>query len=551
MAEPFKYKITKDGVEYIVKSDRELTYEEAEQHARPWYESPGATQADRNAAASLPGNTSGAVNPLTIAAGTTLVGAGRSLDKVREGTKQAMTAGNVIGRELAGVDTKEPLQRLAQQEKFQKEQDAAYLPLQQQHPFLTGIGEAAPMLGLPVGQQTAAARIFAPAIGMGTMEAAKYGSPAERAKAGAFGFGTGVLGGTVGEIANSVVSPTASTLTAAQQKAAANAANKIGVKLLPSQLTGSANMARAEDMLSRVQGGAGVMADFDRVNKNAVNRHAASAINENTNAITKDVFFGARSDIGDEFNRLRGSTSLPIVQPLFDAIDSASAKLSRGLKVQGKEEALTTLQGVKDRFYGNKQLTGDEYQSIVSDLGSLARESKNPAIAAAYDEVKRAMDAVAQGGNAPAWRAARQRNASLETLEKPNVVNEVTGDVNAGPLAREMDRQLGRANKEGKVSGPLVDIAEYHKALPPRTAGSPTFERKAASNVMDWLLTPAYWAAAKVVTSGLGRDYLAKGLLGDPTASRLVGLLARKSALPLAIGPEEAALMQMGLLNYQ
>lgn len=544
-----KYKVTTpDGAQYTITAPDDATQEQIMAYAKPWYDQP-TTPEEKNAALSLPGNKS-TVNPLTVAAGTTLVGAGRSLDKVREGTKQALTAGNVIARELVGADTKAPLQKLAQQEQFQKEQDATYLPLQQQHPFLTGVGETLPTIATPMGQETAAARIFAPAIGFGTLEAAKYGSPAQRGIAGAKGFALGALGGSVGEIANSVISPAASSLTAPQLSALTTAASKIGVKPLPSQMTGNANLARIEDMLARVPGGAGVMQDFAQGNRQAVNQYASTAMGENTPAITKDVFAAAKARQGLERDALRQGAAMPVTADVFNAIDAARVMLSRGLKeVDGKSEALSLLSGLKNRLYNSKQLSGEDLQAITSDLKTAARGTDNQTIAAAYKKVQEAMDTASTIDKAALAKSNREI-ASRKTLQMPGVTNEVTGDVSPVVLGNRWGTQFGESAKTGKIDGPLADIVDYGKAMPPMRAGSPTFERGASANPMHWAMAPAYWAAAKAMTSGLGRDYLAKGLLGEAGNSARAGLLARHAALPLAMSPAEEALWQMGLLGY-
>lgn len=491
------------------------------------------------------------LNPMFPAGHAALIGAGRAGKELEEGTRQLGLNATVAAKELMGRDTRPELDAIAQQDAAQSEDARVYAGLRKQFPLASGLGEALPALAIPAGQATMGARVMAPALGFGAMGAAKYGSPKERAVAGVANAGVGALGGVAGELLGSAISPAASRLTGAQQDALATAAGKIGVQPLPSQMTGNPNLARIEDFLSRVQGGAGVMQDFQAGNKAAVNRYSAKAMGENTDAITKDVFAAADDRIGAGLDDLRSKTNMPVVQPVFDAITASEKMLQTGLgKVAGKDEAVALLGELKDRLYSTKALSGAEYQSIASDLKTAARETKNQTIAAALSHVRKAMDDVAQGPNAPQWKQLNSEYAAMKSLMKPGAVNEATGDVNPVALGTRMDTQFRDAMKTGAINGPLADVAAYGKALPPMRPGSPTFERGAAGNLMDWFLSPAYWAGAKAMTSGLGRDYLSGGLLGSPKASNVAGLIGSRAAMPLAMSPAEQILFQMGLLGY-
>ncbi len=483
--------------------------------------------------------------------GAVVIGAGRTGDKIQAGVQQVGQSANVAVRQALGMNTRPGLDSLRSLEEVQRGNDAAYAPLAKKYPFETGVGEALPAVGIPMGQATAAARVFAPALGFGAIGAAEYGTPQERAMRGGLNFGSGLIGGGVGEIAGKVIAPGASRLTPAQQNALSDASSKIGVKPLPSEMTGNPNLSRVEDFLSRVQGGAGVMQDFRAGNQAKVNQYAAGAMGQDTNAITQPVFADAKKTIGGDLNTLRGQANMPVVQSAFDAVDKATQMLSKGLgKVAGKDEAISLLGEVKDRLYSSKQLSGDEYQAIVSDLKTAARQTDNQTIAAAYKSVIGEMDKLAQGTNKDAWAKANREYAAMKTLMEPGVVNEQAGNVNPVRLGTVMGQDMGEAMKTGAVTGPLADIAAYGKALPPARAGSQTFERGATGNLMDWMLSPAYYLAAKGITSGLGRDYLANGLLGNSAISGAVGKIGSKAALPLALSPAEQALFQMGLLNY-
>jgi hypothetical protein len=60
------------------------------------------------------------------------------------------------------------------------------------------------------------------------------------------------------------------------------------------------------------------------------------------------------------------------------------------------------------------------------------------------------------------------------------------------------------------------------------------------------MLAGPNYAAAKALTSELGRDYLSKGLLGNPAVSKHLGGLLGRGAVPLSIAEIEAL-----MLGYQ
>lgn len=558
-----RYRITApDGRVFDVNAPDGATQEDALGYAKAqWAGIPGKTypmdlqenirqnSPDKTAIEALPFGDRLPVNDTTAGLGAALVGAGRTSDKIVEGVRQVNAAADVALREATGRPTRQGLDALRQQEQEQKFRDDAYAPLAKKYPFGTGIGEALPAVAIPVGQATAAGRILAPAFGMSAMGGAEYGSPEQRGLKATKGLALGALGGTVGEVANSVIAPATSRLTATQQRAAENAANRLNVNLLPSQLTGNPNLARIEDTLARRIGSAGVMADFQSGIQRGINRHAAGAMGENADDVSQSTLAAAKARQGTERDALLNGQTMPVTGNVISAIDQSKKMLSSGLAVDGKSETIDLLDGLKDRLYNTRALSGDDFNAIVSDIKSAARGTKNTTIKAALINVQKAME---QASTVDKTLLAKSNAeiAARKTLQMPGVTNEFTGDVYPKTLANRMDTQLGEAMKTGKITGPLADIAEYGKAVPQLRAGSPTYERGVADSLMGYLLSPLFYAGAKGITSQAGRDYLAKGLLGHPGLSSATGKIASRAALPLAMSPAEQALWQMGLLSY-
>lgn len=491
--------------------------------------------------APIPSPTLGSTFP---AGQATVIGAGRTLDRVAEGNRQLGLSAATAGKEFLGMDNRSELDALSQQKREQDENTRLYKPLQDKFPLATRVGESLPLAPTPIGQATMIGRIGVPAAVSALAGAAEYGTPKQRAIKGTVQGASGLAGGAAGELTSFLINPVRNAISSPAQEAAKAAADKIGAPILPSQQTGSATLARVEDMLARSPGSAGVMQDFMAQQRGAVNAAAGRSIGE-TDPLTKPILGAAKDRMGQQYDKFRGQISgMPAVTPVFDAIDKAETMLTRGSRA-GKEGALSMLAELKDKLYTTKQLDPQEYQGWVSDLSTASRETQNATITAALRMVGKEMDRVARGPLAKEWQNLDTQYGNLKTLLKPGVVNEATGDVNAGRLANTVERQTKEAGKTGKIQGPLMDIAEYARAVPQLRQGSQTFEREAASNPLQWLLAMPRYAAAKGMTSDVMREYLAKGLFASPEVSGLLGNVAQPASVPFSVGAAN-----LGLLGF-
>lgn len=477
----------------------------------------------------------GALSVLPDWAQAAVIGAGRTGDKISAGMSQLGLSAKVAGKQLLGMDNLKDLQGLASLDQQQTGNDQAYAGLQQQHPFATGIGEALPALAIPMGQAGLAARLLTPAVGMAAMEGAQYGDPLQRGIRAGAGFASGLGGGVVGEGVSRLIQPVRNVLGGAEQSAAKAASEKIGAPMLPSQITGSPDLARVEDALARYPGSAGVMQNFLGRQRQAVNEAAQKAVMQPGEDLTQAGMATAKGAMGDQYNAMRAAipNGLPASQPIFDAIDSATARLSQG-SVSGKQGALGMLAELKDKLYNTKALTPDEYSSWVSDLASAARESTNPTVKAALKGVGAQMDQIARGPLNPEWQKLDQAYSALKTLQKPGIVNPITGDVSALKVASQLERY-----QTGARATSLADIQAYARAVPQLRAGSPTAERGAVS--LPGMINALWrYPLAKTITSDWMRDYLARGLLGSTVSPETTGLLAGaagRAALPFGAAP--------------
>lgn len=476
------------------------------------------------------------------------IAAGRTFDKLGAGVKELGLSASVAGREAMDMQSGDQLRKLAALDEVQKGNDAAYAPLREKHPFLTGVGETGFLAATPVGQATAMGRMGVPAVVAATNQLLSYGSPKERAGNAAKEGAVAAAGGVVGEGVRMAVAPAKSALSAAQQQALKNASENVGYTPRASELTGNETLRRIEDAVARQPGGAGPMRDLMDKNSRVIGRHAAKAIGEDADELTTDVFARASERRGDTYNDLRSRANMPVSQEIFDATKLAETLLGRGDKTGAKKEAFDMIQRLKDELYETKAFDGGTYQSWASDLGSKAQElgKTNRTAAAALREVEKAMDKVARGKDAPAWTKADREHAAQEMLMKPGVVNEQTGKVSQARVANEMERKFGKNWKTGQITGEMADIGALGRALPPMREGSPTAGREAFGGLPGWMMAAPNYAAAKALTSEFGRDYLSRGLLGHPGVSGAAGGLLGKGAIPLSIAEIEAL-----LLGYQ
>ena len=148
--------------------------------------------------------------------GTTLIGAGRTFDRVGKGMQQLYHG--ALGNE----------KQLAALKQSAAEDDAAYKPLQELRPFATGIGESLPSMAIPFGASTTllgnAGRM---ALAGGVPAALEYGSAGERAQRGVIGAATGAVIPVLGAVAKSAKTFAEPLYDAGRQMIAGRALNRV------------------------------------------------------------------------------------------------------------------------------------------------------------------------------------------------------------------------------------------------------------------------------------------------------------------------------------
>jgi hypothetical protein len=308
---------------------------------------------------------------------------------------------------------------------------------------------------------------------------------------------------------------------------AARAAERIGYKPDLAQRYEQRDLKNLADTLRNMPGGAGVYQKFDRANQEAINAAAAAGIGQKSKSITGEVLANSTDELGSTRNQLKDMVNIPKGdEGILSAIDNASAELKKSLTGSGKfkADAERIKQGINA---GN--INGEQYQIWRTDL----RDARDTAYKAgktklgdAYKTLMTALDDSARQASSGAWKENDKAFATLNLLQEGNIVNPITGDVSQQLLTNKFFREYGKNAKQGKMPGPVADIATVTKGYKPPVEGSQTARREAYSSLFPWMLSPLSYAAAKGMTAdpytilrygayGPTLQSLSSGLLGD------------------------------------
>ena len=304
---------------------------------------------------------------------------------------------------------------------------------------------------------------------------------------------------------------------------AAQAAQRIGYKPTIPQAVQSRDLTNLYDTVANLPGGAGVIARHEAGNQAAVNRAVSKAIGQKSDTVTAEVLANATDDLGNTRNLLRDQVNIPKGAPqIMQSIDDATTELKKSLKNTGKfkSDVERIKQGVQS---GN--INGEQYQIWRTDLRDevdTAFKAGKTQLANAYKKILDSMDEVARASAGPEWKLNDKQFATLNTIQKGNVVNPVTGDVSAPLLTSQFYRDFGKTAKQGKLPGEIADIATITKGYPTFKEGSATARRQNYDSLIPWMMSPFNYAAAKVLVSN-PYDMLRLSPYGIPFAGGVQG----------------------------
>ena len=130
---------------------------------------------------------------------------------------------------------------------------------------------------------------------------------------------------------------------------------------------------------------------------------------------------------------------------------------------------------------------------------------------------------------------------------KPNAI--IDGFVNPKAIDRLLSSQFGKTYQTGNLKGELAEVGRFGASVRNIREGSQTFGRQEMDSAIGLAKSLFKYPAAKMVTSEGFGDYLSKGLLASPEASRIGATVLGAPAVPLSIAPIDLGLM--GLLGYR
>ena len=434
------------------------------------------------------------------------IGAGRSADKMVQGIRQAWNElVSQYGPDGAAQEARRTLAGLATQE---QDKNRAYAPLSEEHPFATGIGETAPLLGIPGGANIPVQMGIAAAMG-----ASKYGSPTDRVKEGVLdAAGTGI-GSVVGKVLGKAIAPVNSNVINETRTGAMDAMVEHGYKPRLSQVTGSPNIEAVERWASNSPGGRGVLRGHEAANEIIFNKVAAKSIGQDATELSDKVLGAAKTELGKVFQDIKSLPGKPIEidANVANAANEILREQNKLLPAQRNSELVKLATSAERMSALKTKIDGEAYQLQRSALSD-AVDSSDGMVRNQYRKLLTALDDAAEQslqntGNtklAASLREVRPKYANLKTLEKGSIVK--GGDVSPQKLASKPTRNE------------LTDVANFGDAFSALPKPFPT--QSALEAVTNAILTPASYMGALATTNPLLTAYARH--IGGTTGARAV-----------------------------
>lgn len=449
-----------------------------------------------------------AEDPGALMAG--VIGAGRFSDRLLKGAQQAAMT---LMQDDAGLA------------KLKAEEDAntrIYAGLQAKRPVATTVGEIAPLVAtLPaVGSITGAAALGA------VPGALEYGTGEERATRAAMGAAGGAVGAGVGKLIGRAIQPIRAP--SSESKAAAQAAaDRLGVKLRPGEITGSRPLKWLETSLNDLPFSGGMGQAAEKARQEAINAAGARALGQGAAPeITDTVLATARQDIGGVFGNLLKGRKIEL-GPTFraDVAKIVDSKVMPSLRDDSVEAVIAPF---KNLPAGKVKVTGEWFQQNKTALDMAIRSAYNngqPGRAMALQDFESALVKAAEDSmNATeraAFKAAQKQWATLRLLETGKVVE--GGNIMPGRLDSALIQRYkaGGAYKEGKITGELADIGRLGQVFKPLPqSGTAPRAIYSTGALFGGMANPPMAAAAmtapalaqKFLQSDVGRKYLTRGM---------------------------------------
>ena len=441
-----------------------------------------------------------------------LIKAGDVADSISKGGLQLMRGPvDWLKQRLGGVP--DPLL-----ERIKREREEAKQPMKdlaEVHPGSTAIAEA--------GMYMVSPNKAAPLVG-----ALEYGSPTERATRAGVAYAGNKVGEKIGSVISRIPQPTRASELSQAQRAANEAADRIGVKLSAGEASGNKTLKWAEAATGDLPIAAGMSQARSAANHKAINRHALRSIGQEGDELTEAALAQARTDTSGLYKKVLDPAKIELDSAFRSEVKAISgSKVMRELRDESTDNLIGQFRNMPD---GKVKVTGEWFQQNKTALDEQIRAAYlngQPGKARALEQFEKALDRAAMrsltDADKAAYKTAQRQWANLRMLETGKVVE--NGNAMPGRLDQALTTRYKGAYKEGRIKGELPDIARLASTLrqPPQSGSVPrafyTGGIGGAAMVeplsaLTMLAGPA--SVQKLATSPAMRRYMEKGLMDVP-----------------------------------
>lgn len=309
---------------------------------------------------------------------------------------------------------------------------------------------AARVLGNPVVQSAIQSGAFAAAQPVLTGDS-RLGNAATGAALGAGGQVVGSAIGAVGRGASNAIAP--------EVKALAARAEQLGIPINAAQLGDSKFIKTVQSALERLPfTGAGKAREAQQ---EAFNRAVSRTFGEDVGRITDDVYAGAKTRIGQQFNDLTARNALNGNDPTLLANLAGVTDDARRFATDDTAKAVSA---IVDEFLGKAdaagQIPGRAYQALDSQIGQLTKSGGEKALylGKVREALRNAMDGSISAADRDAWQLARSQYKNLKTVRDLVAKDAVDGNIAPGLLRGRVT--ASQAGKEALASGRAGDLGD-------------------------------------------------------------------------------------------
>lgn len=431
------------------------------------------------------------------------LGFGRMADKLVQGGKQAaLTVADAAGSSGARAE----LARMAEEQRFR---DEGYAPLQEQQALPAMLGEAAPLMALPMGGSVKAAAAIGAVPGL-----LEYGTPEQKmTRAAAGGVGSGI-GHLAGKTLGAVVSPGMKPANAEVERLATVAA-KEGIPLDAAQVTGNPVMQNVKAALAKVPWTSTSQAQQAQRQQEAYTSAILRKMGQEGAVASPDKMADAHAAIGAKFDGATNGVSIRLDDPVVAGLAKVERDFLRRLPTDQK----AVIRSYMDDLTGllGQEIPGDVYNLTRSNLGRLAFETDNTTVKQSAKAMQRVLD------------EAFDRQAPAEAVKLMKAARKEYG----------IYEDTATALKRGRSQDGQPSPKQMYAAV---QAATPGFERGAGGDMADLVRagrqflpdtipnsgTPQQAAMMNLITAGSMGGLGALGghlSTGDPSAGAAMGLM--------------------------